>query len=155
MNKDTYYCIDCKKEQEAVGQTEHEQNNAMHALGWNCYHLRGWKCGECDAKHTPGPWCVVWLYAALRHVDKHCDYDTLGIPDVVKAALLADEVFAPSKDDAPLIAAAPTLLAALESAPLLHKFHGPSGFDKEGFFDAYLAWMDKRRDAIARTEDAQ
>lgn len=37
---------------------------------------------KLEQRAAPGPWSERWCYAAVRHVDKHCDADAFGLdPD--------------------------------------------------------------------------
>ena len=95
--------------------------------------------------HTPGPWLI-------REPDNGI-YDTDDdIANVVARGpygliTIAEEV---DVADARLIAAAPDLLEAVETAPVLSKYHGQNGFEVERFIADYEAWDAKRRAAIAR-----
>lgn len=44
------------------------------------------------------------------------------------------------------------LAKALEDAPIISKFHGPYGFDREAFIDAYEEWRAKAREALAQKQ---
>jgi hypothetical protein len=94
-----------------------------------------------SAQHTPGPW----------HVDL---YDAAGV-DGVDGCRVAITGFGEDDTDqanARLIAAAPDMLAALEDAPTMSKYHGQRGFEADRFIADYEAWRVKARAAIAKAE---
>lgn len=62
-----------------------------------------------EAKYTPAPWNLPWIYGGIRHLNRNVDFDAFVNPDD-----LPDSDNIPQKEDARLIAAAPILLAALE-----------------------------------------
>lgn len=101
-----------------------------------------------ETKHTPGPW----------HLDIRGEAEESGFHHFrIEASELGwrgDEylsVFGLStKANAYVLWAAPELLEAVETAPVLSKYHGQNGFEVERFIADYEAWDAKRRAAIAR-----
>lgn len=107
------------------------------------------------SKHTPGPWTMrlsdnatpFILHGGNAYLYDIDDLDHLIC--VMPAKIMRDfNSFANAK----LIAAAPEMLDALNDAPVPSKYHGARGFETNRFFADYEAWMEKRRDAIAKAE---
>lgn len=90
-----------------------------------------------ERKRTPGPWCWIWHFPndwklihsfeadahPLRMVDEVGE--TWRDEDLPSGAVVWDDLSPPTAEDARLIASAPTLLAACESA--LRMLEGDGG----------------------------
>lgn len=82
------------------------------------------------AQHTPGAW--RWFnYPDGRKLLSGANRAVIHCPDSPMHVEPAD---------AALLAAAPNLKLAIESAPILSKYHGQRGFEVERFIEDYAAW---------------
>lgn len=111
--------------------------------------------------HTPGPWSRVQADEKITILGPREKATWLGRRGKWPVAEIPDLDLADGKEElrrmkanARLIAAAPDLLGALGSAPVLSKYHGVTGFDLDDFVHDYEAWMNQRRAAIAKATGA-
>jgi hypothetical protein len=94
-----------------------------------------------SASHTPGPW----------RAEPCGDGFVITYNDAGNwLATVWEDGDGNEEADARLIAAAPDLLAALKSAPVLSAYHGHQGLDLEGYIADYSTWVASKIAAIAK-----
>jgi len=113
-----------------------------------------------NTKFTPGPWSVedpmgsdigLWIVEANKEAyEWTCIASVPRDDEDTRSAEARFITKAEQRANAQLLAAAPTMYEALESAPILSKYHGHAGFESERFIADYLKWWEMRSYALTK-----